>query len=271
MTLQFAEQLGRGEMSRPADGKRTATRVFLVYEDSAASVLIEDIIENTNLPALFDPHPEMDGIAMGEYSIRQSSNRANAYEVSYKYLSPDQISEEDDEDGTIDGADEETGVTAFSITVQPTIVDIWKSGATIPANKDNPPRTDIGGTLVSEGGYPVSVVVATAKITINQRFSGFFNAGIYLGNVGKRNSQMWHGFSAGSLLFVGVNVTQDTTGFNEVRYEMVFDNDYHLRQVPERDEDGNPAITIHPSDPDELNVFYKQPFPNTTNFGFLPY
>ena len=140
----------------------------------------------------------------------------------------------------------------------------------MPSSKAEPAREDIGGTLVSEGGYPISLALPIAEIAINQQRSGFFNAGTYLTKVGKRNSGSWRGFSAGSVLFTGVDVTQDTFGVNEITFQLAFDKYFHLRQVPERDEDGNPKLDLS-ADPPTMNVFFKQPFKETVDFGFLPY
>jgi len=71
------------------------------------------------------------------------------------------------------------------------------------------------------------------------------------------------------VLFTGVDVTQDQSGNNDISYQLTYDKNYHLRQVPERDEDGNPKVSLA-SDPPTLNVFFKQPFKQTTDFGFLP-
>jgi hypothetical protein len=280
MSIQVVEQAGKGEISRANDGKITASRTFLVYEDEGNPLPVDGVLDNSFLPQIGDPHPDTSDIIIGSYSIRQHQDRSYAYEITFSYAPPDEIQinapedplNEDEDSGVIDGADPDSAVTAFAITVSLSIVDIWKSNPTIPyADIDNPPRVDIGGTLVSEGGYPISLALPTAKITINQRFTGFFFAGTYLSNIGKRNLAEYHGFDSGSLLFMGVNVSQDTYGFNEITFEMAFDNDYHLRQVPERDEDGNPKISLFVADPNELNVFFIQPFPETVSFGFLPY
>jgi len=278
VSVQVVEQAGKAEISRSNDGKMSARRTFLVYEDSDSPLLVDNILDNSNLPQMADPHPDTSNILVGSYSIREHSDRSYAYEITYSYASPDEIVinspedplNEDEDSGVIDGADPDSAVTAFTISVSLSIVDIWKANPTMPASIDNPARTDIGGTSVSEGGYPISLALPTAKIAINQRFTGFFYAGTYLSNIGKRNSGAYHGFSAGSLLFTGVNVSQDTFGFNEVTFEIAFDNDYHLRQVPQRDEDGNPTVDLS-ADPPTITVFFKQPFPNTTSFGFLPY
>lgn len=280
MSVQVVEQAGKGEISRNNDGKMSARRTFLVYDDSGEPLLVDNVLDNSDLPQMEDEHPDSADMIVGSYSIREHSDRSYAYEITYSYASPTEVVAGDaggadplnnnQNSGVIDGADPDSAVTAFTITVSLSIVDIWKSDPTIPDDIDNPSREDIGGTSVSEGGYPISLALPTAKITMNQRFTGVFYAGTYLSEIGKRNTSEYHGFDAGSLLFMGVSVSQDTSGFNEVTFEIAFDSDFHMRQVPQRDEDGNPTVDLT-ADPPTVTVFFKQPFPNTTSFGFLPY
>ena len=65
-----------------------------------------------------------------------------------------------------------------------------------------------------------------------------------------------------------MNVNHTRDGVNEIEYTLAWDKWYHLRQVPERDDDGNPVVdgTADPT----INVYFKQPFEDTTNFSFLP-
>jgi len=95
-----------------------------------------------------------------------------------------------------------------------------------------------------------------------------FTGGQYLSRVGKRNAANWQGFNAGSVLFTGMNVNHTRDGINEVEYSLAWDKFYHLRQVPERDENGDPVVDETATPP--INVYWKQPFKQTTDFSFLP-
>lgn len=281
MSVIVVEQAGKGEVSRSNDGKMSARRTFLVYDSSGDPLLIDNVLDNSSLPQMEDEHPDSSNMIIGSYSIREHPDRSYSYEITYSYANPTDVVVGGDDGGSdplnnnqnsgvIDGADPDSAVTAFTISVSLAIVDIWKADPTIPSDINNPERVDIGGTSVSEGGYPISLALPTAKITMNQRFTGMFYAGSYLSDIGKRNASDYHGFDAGSLLFMGVSVSQDTNGFNEVTFEIAFDSDFHMRQVPQRDEDGNPTVDLT-ADPPTVTVFFKQPFPETTSFGFLPY
>jgi hypothetical protein len=306
MTVRVTEQ-PIGDISRESSGIMTATRVFLIYDDAGASLSMQDVISSSQLPDLGVPHPTISGIIAGSYTIRAHADRKDTYEVSYKYEYPTVVVIDDDdpdepvdpnddepdyvEDGdddnnddnnddpaftpdndteVISGAVDGSGVVAFTMSVGLSIVDIWKAGPSMPASVNSPARDDIGGTIVSEGGFPISLAMPIVEIGIAQRFGGFFNAGIFLDKVGKRNAGEWAGFGDGSVLFTGVDVTQDTQGNNEATFRCSFDSYSHLRQVPERDEDGNPKVTLTAGVP-SMNVYFKQPFPATVGFGFLPF
>lgn len=285
MSIVATEVAGGTEISRDIDGRYSASRSFLVYEDDGAALSIGQALSAALLPLIGENHPDVSGAICGGFTIRESPERKETYDITYQYAMPEDVEVSDDpsdplgddgatfgggEGGVIDGAEPDSGVTSFSIKVGVSIVDIWKSSPSMPSSKNNPARLDIGGTLVSEGGYPISFAMPTASITIKTQWSGYFDVGQVISRVGRRNSSHWRGFSAGSVLFTGVDVNQDTVGMNDVSYELAFDMYSHLRQVPERDEDGNPKVNLS-TDPPSLDVFFKQPFPKTTSFGFLPF
>ena len=262
------EQVGSRELSKDSKGKLTGSRTFLVYDDSG-TLTVDDVFDTVGLPTIGQPHPDSDSIVAISYSLRYHADRVATYVVTYSYgvMDYDHSNEDATEEDNSD-VDQDTA-QAFSIRVGLSIIDIWKSEPDMPSNKDTPARTDIGGTLVSEGGYPISMALPIAELTLSQKISGFYNASAHLAKVGLRNSSEWQGFEAGSVLFTGVDVTQDQSGNNDISYQLTYDKNYHLRQVPERDEDGNPKVSLA-SDPPTLNVFFKQPFKQTTDFGFLP-
>jgi len=281
MSLIVVERAGGGELSRENSGKIQAQRQFLVYSDDGSFVSLEDASLAAGLPIIGQPHPDSPAIIVGSFSISIIEDRPNAFDITYNYAPPEVVDGDgdpsdpigggggDDDSGTIDGSDPDSGVTAFTIRVGLSVVDIWKTDPDLPDNLDEPAREDIGGILVSEGGYPISYALPIADIAINQQIAGFMNIGSFLGKIGKRNAGTWNGFDSGSLLFTGVDISQDIFGVNDIQYQLAWDEFYHLRQAPERDEDGNPTLDLT-EDPPTMNVFFKQPFPNTISFNFLP-
>ena len=151
-------------------------------------------------------------------------------------------------------------------------VDIWRTGATLPANLSSPGlTTDIGGTSVDAAGVPVSGLVVQQELTYTVRLN-FTNANQATVNsmIGTRNSADFLGGTAGYVLFTGVRRSRIAVDLYEVTYTFVWDGAAHLRQVPDRESDGNPKLIASGSDLKAQYVYARQPFPGTSNFSGLP-
>ena len=261
MTIQVTEVAGSRIVTNPAEGPRSVSRSFIVYDDSGLFPTMDDMLLATGMPAYNDPHPDNDSLFAGGYNFQLNEERANTWIVTWNYT-PNLVNAiEEDEPADPDFA-------AFDAKVTQTIVDMWKSNPNFPSNINNPAATDIGGTLVANMGLPISAALPRADITLKTPLSTTNCKGFgFLPSFTKRNANTWLGFPAGSVLFKGVNIARTGPISYDLTYELTWDYWYHLRQVPERDVDGNPKIDLSGS---ELNVFFKQPFPLTVDFGFLP-
>ena len=261
MTIQVTEVAGSRIVTNPAAGERSGSRSFIVYDDSGLFPTMDDMLLATGMPAYNDPHPDNDSLFAGGYNFQLNEERANTWIVTWNYT-PNLVNAiEEDEPADPDFA-------AFDAKVTQTIVDMWKSNPNFPSNINNPAATYIGGTLVANMGLPISAALPRADITLKTTLStSNFQGFGFLTSVTKRNANTWLGFPAGSVLFKGVNIARTGPISYDLTYELTWDYWYHLRQVPERDIDGNPKIDLSGL---ELNVFFKQPFPLTVDFGFLP-
>ena len=305
MATQYTELIGSRSMSRDK-GSFTASRTFLVYDDGGDSLLIDDAINYTDGVFFSDTHPDVDGIYANNFSISASSTRANTWEVTWSYAEPKDetdaggandvhdgqanntdILELDDEfdgpsggssgdddvgeDGVGDDVSEEERLfTGFSINTTMALVDAWESDMTFPANGDQ--GGDGGyeitdGTVVHDGGEPITATVPTATIAISETVTA---TTLYLHDTqnlaGKRNSNSFYGFAVGTVLFTGVSVQRQTENTWDVTYNFAWDKWYHMRMVPNRDTDGNIDFETDGT----LKVYLKQPFPETISFGFSP-
>ena len=178
-----------------------------------------------------------------------------------------------------DGIDDDTGggdgeverlYTGYTINATVALVDGYVAGASIPSNgsqggDDGSLITD--GTIVHKGGRPVTVPVCITTIAISETF---FGSVYYLNNTntkaGRRNSGSFYGFDAGSVLFSGMSVQRQTETSWDVTYNFAWDEWSHMRQVPNRNSDGE----IEPNEDETLDIFFKQPFPSQTSFSFSP-
>ena len=147
-------------------------------------------------------------------------------------------------------------------------VDIWRTGATLPAFPQTPGlTTDIGGTSVDAAGVPVSALVVQQELTYTVRMN-FTNANQTTVNsmIGTRNNATFLGGNAGFVLFTGVRRSRIAVDLYEVTYTFVWDAAAHLRQVPKRTADGDAELASGYASA----VYARQPFPGTSNFSGLP-
>ena len=266
MSVVVVELAGSKKITQSGDGTRSGTRTFFVYDDGGSSLIVDDILFASGVPMLGSPHPEMAGLYANNWNITVSDERANAWSLVWNYstVELDVQPDEDAADNTLPN-----GLQGYSMTVGLTIIDIWRSDPTIPSDVSAPTiTTDIGGTNQSSGGLPVSMALPTADIRLRQLRSGMFTGGQFLSRVGMRNDSVWQGFNAGSVLFTGTNINHTRDGVNEIEYGLAWDKWYHLRQIPERDDDGNAVVDETASPP--VEVYFVQPFKETTSFDFLP-
>lgn len=147
-------------------------------------------------------------------------------------------------------------------------VDIWRTGATLPAYPHTPGlTTDIGGTSVDAAGVPVSGLVTQQELTytVRMNFTSSDQATVN-SMIGTRNNATFLGGNAGFVLFTGVRRSRVAVDLYEVTYAFVWDAAAHLRQVPKRTADGDPELSSGYASA----VYARQPFPGVSNFSGLP-
>jgi len=306
--MNYVELFGSREVSR-SQGSYTASRTFLVYEDSG-NLSLEDAVNYSGGVSFSDQHPDIDGIFANSFSIKASSARSDTWELTWSYaqpLSPTDAGGADDpfdgdntdidpvDAGDFDppeGEGDDTGggeddvgddgvgeeeppeevperlFTGVSITTGLALVDGYVSGATIPTNGTETGAAIADGNVVQIGGESVTVPVPTTDISLSVTS---FGSTYYLNNVqlkaGKRNAGTWYGFNAGSVLFKGMSVSRQSENSWDSTYNFIWDAQSHMRQVCNRDAAGNIKFN---ADGTTLDIFFKQPFPETTSFAFSP-
>jgi hypothetical protein len=169
-----------------------------------------------------------------------------------------------------DDAQSETAAdfTKIESSTRVEAVDIWRTGATLPAYPQTPGlTTDIGGTSVDAAGVPVSGLVVQQELTYTVRMN-FTNSDQATVNsmIGTRNNATFLGGNAGFVLFTGVRRSRIAVDLYEVTYTFVWDAAAHLRQVPKRTADGDAELASGYAS----EVYARQPFPGVSNFSGLP-
>ena len=314
MTVQMKEQVGSRSINRDK-GRFTASRTFLIYDDTPTNVLtVVDAINYSGGVRFSDGHPEIEGIYASGYNIQPVGDRGYTYTIVWEYSQP--LEEDDaggesdpfanntdnttinpvDEGGVLDPPtgnqneqtndsvlgddgvsedepDTETETTrtfvGVSITVGVSLIDGYIAGATIPTNGAETGSKITTGTVVHEGGEPITVPVPTTDISISETvMNSFFWLNDVQLKAGMRNAIVFYGCDIGSVLFKGMSVQRQEYNKWDVTYNFAWDAWSHMRQVPKRLDDGEGTLDFN--DDGTLDIFFKQPFPDTTSFNFAP-
>tara|TARA_R110002020_G_scaffold273792_1_gene488964 strand:+ start:10027 stop:10842 length:816 start_codon:yes stop_codon:yes gene_type:complete len=271
MSVVVKETPDAKKINRATDGSRTASRSFIVYDDEGDILTASDVVTAYGLPFVGQVYPDAGGLFASGYNLSLHNDRKNTWVVDWSYNTI-QITEDDSEGDPSDTTPLETNT---SITVGLTILDMYKSGFTLPSaaadiNDPSPNGTDFGdiGGSLTDSGYPISFALPTADIKITKSYTGFFNGAGFLSVTGTRNSNGWMGFPAGSLLFTGIGYTSKGGNTYDLTFNIAYDDWFHLRQVPDRAVGGKPNYNATTK---TMDVFWRQPFNDTSSFTFLPF
>lgn len=146
----------------------------------------------------------------------------------------------------------------------------WRGGWSTnpPAGSDS--TTDIGGSMISTGRTPTRIDVAQMKIRMKLLMDTESQtpadiAAVAAAYVGKRNSDTFLGFSAGTLVCDSANVQQVEHEFYELAMEYTWDEWNHHNQTPDVD----PAGAVKMSGNVVQTVFWKRETRSSVAFNDL--
>ena len=165
-------------------------------------------------------------------------------------VSEDEGNNESESERTFNGVSLTTGVA---------LVDGYVAGATIPTNGAETGSAIADGTVVHEGGEPVTIPVPTTEISISETHYGayFFLNDVQL-KAGKRNAGRFHGFDKGSVIFKGMSVQRQEYNQWDVTMNFTWDAWSHMRQVPARQAGDGELDWDDSVYPPTLPIFFKQ-------------
>lgn len=160
-------------------------------------------------------------------------------------------------------------------------------GSFFPSNGDVtfPPSTDLGGTKVDINGNPRRYQVAQQQVVVenirdrtktdSQTVSADDPdwATILTTFINKRNSTSFLGWAAGSVLCTGITATLDSEVWR-ISATFLFDDWYHLEQVPVAYPNGAPILAVGATVAGEAQqqsnkVVWFQPYPDKAEFANL--
>ena len=260
MTIISKEVYGKSESgSIDKNGSRTLVRTFHVYDDGGATVTLQGALSVATLPSAGDVITA--GGDDGGFSRVQGS--LAVWSVSFEYSSSVVVIGD-----TI--PDEMSG------GVRATTRGVYRAGSSMsPAGSGtNLPKNDIGGDRVDSGGVKTSITHPQATLSIRTHRVEQPLISEFHGLVGKRNEGQYQGGVIGSVLFVGISYSKNTsTNIWVLDYEFAFDpKTFHADQVARTGADGTVDTEKDPNYSDggftAQHVFWVQPFEKVSFAGF---
>ena len=178
----------------------------------------------------------------------------------------------------------EVGFTSIETNIREEAIDIWRTGTTVPSGGTQN-DSDIGGTKSDSAGEPISFLLPIVSISIRNVIYGRPQYATIMAIAGKRNNASFT-FGAtgntftcatGTLVFTGASTSRTGPNVYEINYQFNYDPTlYHMRQVAMRDLKGVKTTRPTPGSPVSASnvetaevVFWRQPFPDTTDFSTL--
>lgn len=282
MSVYVVEQLGSRDISR-TQGKLRATRIFHVWEDGTPITTPNEVARlfgSNGLPYFGEPFPGTTNLGAIDWRIERADGHVDLWIVTWEYqevtgggviVAPPPP----DPDEVTDAAS--PGYIEVNASLSASHVDIWRAidRATIismtapggPHALGQPQPFDIGGTYVDSGGYPVSFIMRQFEVNITLVREGRFRPRNMLSFVWKRNSTAFLDCQPGSVIYCGCSVNRIGERKFQYNHKFVYDEWFHMRQSPYRDQQGEVYLMRHPQVPGMSvaeSVRWIQPFPDLT-------
>jgi len=285
VTININEILESRTFSTSGD-EFNASRSFICYDDDEdVNAQILEVMLSSGMPSKGQSHPDAGHLYASTYTASHSEDGVGVWEVVWDYKP---VVVGTGGDNPLQPDEEAEAFTGLTVESNFSIVDIYKDGMNFTyVNIDDPEREqDVafisgGGTdpfvklVCKDGGNPISLALPTCSITITEDIvAETVDLSGALGKSGKRNLNPWLGLDVGSVVFKGVSMNRTGVGKYSLTYNFFWDKWYHLRQVPEIGADKEIAYKSKvPSSVGAspfLNVYWRQPFKETVDFGFQP-
>jgi hypothetical protein len=254
------EQLQSRSLS-VSGGRISGSRTFHVYDDSSPITQPVAIQLGANgMPAKGDLFPGETSVYAISYTADPLGDGANTWRVTWTYgpniLSPSDI-----------------GYVERTVSTQGAFFDVYRVNVPSSWGGNGSNGSDIGGTSVDSGGNPTSTIFLVITLGLVENVLENTVPGrlqTIATMVGKRNSQTFEGFAAGTLVYKGANSSRIGTGLFALSHQFEFRNDYHMVQQPRRNSQNDVILASSPSlGFVAQTVYFVQPFPQTANFNLL--
>jgi hypothetical protein len=184
--------------------------------------------------------------------------------------------------------EDEPGFTSIETSVGSRILEIWRlqngssgTAITFPTNGNAPGlATDISGNKIDSNGDPISHIIPQISITVRNVIIGRPNYTAYKNLVGCRNDALENfgaafstNLAIGTTVFTGASTSRIATNTYSVTWNFIWDEWYHLVQVPEINPITNrptyDSTVVAPNTYKADKVYWRQPFWQTGSFASL--
>jgi len=281
VSVYVVEQLGSRSVSR-TQGKLKATRTFHVWDDATPLTTpnsISQLFGSNGLPYFGEPFPGTTSLGATDWSIARVEGQSDLWSVTWEYqevsgggtISPPPPAPDEVTDAAVNGYIE------VNASLSASHIDVFRSidRATIIAQCSTngrhalgiPDQFDIGGTRVDSGGHPVSFILRQFEVNITLVREGRFQPRNLLSFVWKRNRTAFLDCEPGSVIYCGCSVNRIGERKFQYNHKFVYDQFFHMRQVPSRDMNGEVFLAPLPNVPGSScaeTVRFVQPFPDLT-------
>ena len=251
-------------------GRGTGVRVFRCHDDYSGSHTVDSMLDVFNafggtLPDKGTAFPEFAGLRCTDFTLTAVDGHADLWEVEFNY---EQYSSVITSAPTtpITRLPNEVNYVEESQNIRAEFVSEYRANPNLSHGGDPDELQDIRGTPVDKAGTPVSLIRARTDLTVTETLAEP-NLNAYRAARFKRNSATFRDVVEGKLMYVGAQVRRTGTSVFQVQHTFAEDDHFHLIQVPDIDQDGDPLLDEKGKH--AKTVKWMQPFEEKYDFGAL--
>lgn len=213
-----------------------------------------------------------------DYSITKDSSAVSTWQVTMRYRAEIGAAQAFSNPTSPQLNPTEVGYRTARLSMTAEFRDTWRDFVSVTELQarrfGNYLFSDIGGNSIDSGGIPLSALVYKQEISILITDQYLPDAQAIAVQIGTRNASDFLNYPAGSIVFAGCNAeTIPEVGRNSIEYRFVYDQSFHQIQYPVKGNNGSPILAATSTNGilkgSAEQVFFKQPFPYTSNFNNL--
>ena len=251
-------------------GTLSGTRNFFVHSDDPSVPITEPsaiALGDGTLPAYGDVFPGETELFATTFAIEAIPDSGYTWKVRWNYSS-----------GGGDAIDPGSvipsvpGYVTFSIEYGGSWRDTWRTEPSLALWSASYADTDIGGRKIDAAGEPVSTWSPLHTLIVEETVTSYSlpSRSILIRNaVGCRNSAVFYGASAGTLLYEGASARRVNLLSYSLSHRFRYDDWLHAAQQPRMNQQRQPDVDLYSGALRANHVRWVQPYGKTYNFSQL--